>query len=379
VVLLAEIAQRVDALFVADKMIALLNVPHPIGEHVLGLSASIGISVYPEDGDDAPTLIERADAAMYRAKRRGAGSSVFYGDALDNGPRGDLPARAARPVPAPPAVSAARKAAARSAHLQEANERLVLVALDAQELQDAMLETKRRQTEFLTSIANELRNPQAPIRLAAAQLGLEPSHEALLPRAQAIIEYQAAHMARLVNDLLEMSYGSAGRLRFRREPVDLVGVIETVVASIKPALAARRQRIVVLLSLEPLVVAGNAGHLSQVVTNLLDNASKYTPDGGEINISASKVGPSILVTVQDNGLGITPEALPHIFDPFAQDTHAIGFNGVGVGIGLTVVRELVEAHGGTVLASSAGRGYGSQFVVTLPGAEAPRSTAAPTA
>jgi diguanylate cyclase (GGDEF)-like protein len=369
VVLLAEVSQSADALFVAEKVIALLNAPSQIGEHVLRLSASIGISLYPDDGADALTLIERADAAMYRAKRRGAGSCVFHADRAADDAGLQAPAQAVRLVSTVVTGSSATDQTRRHAQLQEANEVLVLAALSAQELQDAMQETQRRQTEFLTSVANELRDPLAPIRLAAAQLGRGPGDESLLPRAQAIIERQAAHMSRLVNQLLDMSYGN-DRLRFRREQVDLHGVIEAAVAYLAPGMAARRQKIVLQLAAEALTVYGHPAHLSQIVSNLLDNASKYTPDGGEVDLSASKAGELIMITVQDNGLGITPEALLSVFDPFVQDTHAIGFNGTGVGIGLTVVRELVEAHGGTVVASSAGRGQGSQFVVTLPASPA---------
>ena len=384
VVLLAEVAQGSDALLVADKVIALLGAPSQIGEHVLRLSASIGISTYPDDGADALTLIERADAAMYRAKRRGAGSCVFHGDRVadeaDEADEADLraPAQAARPVSTGVASSSANKQASRHAELREANEVLVLAALSAQELQDAMQEAQRRQTEFLNGVANELRDPLAPIRQAAAQLGRGPGDESLLSRAQAIIDRQAAHMSRLVNRLLDMSHGNA-RLRFRRERVDLRGVIEAAVEYIRPGLTTRRQKIVVQLAADPLTVHGHPAHLSQIVSNLLDNASKYTPDGGEIDIAASRVDDLIVITVQDNGPGITPDALLSVFDPFAQDAHAIGLNGTGMGIGLTVVRELVEAHGGNVVASSAGRGHGSQFVVTLPASARPPGTPAPTA
>lgn len=369
VVLLAEVVQPSDALFVADKVIALLQAPSHIGEHVLKLSASIGISIYPEDGEDAQTLIERADAAMYRAKRRGAGSSVFHSDHVPDD--ADLESAAQLPwvVPEPQAGSADARPSRRHAELQEANELLVLASLGAQELQDAMQEAQGRQTEFLTSVVNELRDPLAPIRLAAAQLGRSPGDVSLLPRAQAIIEHQTAHMSRLVNQLLDMSCGNA-RLRFRREQVDLAHVIEAGVRYLEPNLSARRQSIEVKLASRPLLVHGHPAHLAQIFSNLLDNASKYTPDGGAIELSAERVGELIVITVHDNGLGIAPEALLSVFDPFMQDTHAIGFNGIGVGIGLTVVRELVEAHGGDVVASSGGRGHGSRFVVTLPAAPA---------
>jgi diguanylate cyclase len=366
VVLLAEVAHGSGAMLVADKMIALLSAPSRIGGHALRLSASIGISLYPDDGQDASTLIERADAAMYRAKRRGAGSCVFHGDRLNESLEAPMALGAthpARPAHAPPALP---HMASRHAELQEANEQLVLAALSAQELQDAMQEAQRRQTEFLTLVANELSDPLAPIRLAAAQLGRVPSDEASLPRAQAIIERQAAHMARLVNDLLEMSRGNPGRLRFKREQIDLIGIVEAAIKSIGPAMSARCQTLVSQMPAPPLQLHGNAAHLSQVVGNLLDNASKYTPEGGEIGLAAAMVGDRIVITVSDNGLGMTEEALLKVFEPFVQDTLVIGVKGLGVGIGLTVVRELVEAHGGSVAASSRGRGMGSQFIVTLP-------------
>ncbi|MDP3824802.1 MAG: diguanylate cyclase [Burkholderiales bacterium] len=378
VVLLAEVVQPSDALFVAGKILALLKAPSHIGEHVLQLSASIGISIYPEDGEDALTLIEHADAAMYRAKRRGAGSSMFHADRVPDDAELEPPAQLAWVVPTQATGSAQTRPSGRHAELQEANELLVLAALSAQELQDAMQETQRRQTEFLNQMANELRDPLAPIRLAAAQLGRSPGDASLLPRAQAIIERQTAHMARLVDQLLDMTCGNA-RLRFRREHVDLSDVIEAAVKYLEPSLVARRQNINVKLNSRPLPLHGHPAHLAQIVSNLLDNASKYTPDGGAIDLSASMVGDRVVITVHDNGLGLAPEALLSVFDPFVQDTHAFGLNGSGVGIGLTVVRELVEAHGGSVVASSSGRGQGSQFVVTLPASTERRGPPASTA
>lgn len=379
VVLLAEVTQPCDALFVADKMIALLRAPNHIGEHVLQLSASIGISIYPEDGEDALTLIERADAAMYRAKRRGAGTSMLHvdrvHDAADLAPPSPPLAWA---VPRPAAGSSEPRAPVRHAELQEANELLVLAALGAQELQDAMHEAQRRQTEFLTRVADELRDPLAPIRLAAAQLGRSPDDASLLPRAQAIIERQTAHMSRLVEQMFDMTSGNT-RLRFRREHLDLTGVIDAAVLRIKPSLEARRQNIDVRVATRPLPVHGHPAHLAQIFNNLLDNASKYTPDGGAIDLSATRQGDRIVLTLRDNGVGIAPEALQSVFDPFVQDTHAFGFDRIGVGIGLTVVRELVEAHGGSVVASSNGQGQGSQFVVTLPASAGLRATPAPNA
>lgn len=253
----------------------------------------------------------------------------------------------------------------RQAQQQEANEHLVLAALGAQESQASAEDAQRRQTEFLAVVAHELRNPLAPISNAAALLGMLPAEE-LLPRLQAVIERQVAHISRLVEDLLDVSRASTGKLRLERRRVDLSNIIDEAVDGSRPARKKRGQQLQVHRPPGTLEVHGDPVRLTQVLSNLLDNASKYTPVDGEVGLSVVKAGDTIVMTVSDNGIGITAEALPHIFEPFVQDPHAIGFNGVGLGIGLTVVRELVEAHGGTVSVTSAGSGLGSQFVVTLP-------------
>ena len=164
-----------------------------------------------------------------------------------------------------------------------------------------------------------------------------------------------------------MSRGSApasfGSTRVR---IDIAAVVDAAIEACRPAMDTRLQRLTVHLPTSALEVHGDAARLVQVLGNLLDNASKYTPDGGEIRLSVQARGDSVVVAVTDNGIGISAESLPRIFEPFVQDTQAIGFNGAGLGIGLTVVRELVEAHAGEVQASSAGTGLGSEFVVTLP-------------
>jgi signal transduction histidine kinase len=173
-------------------------------------------------------------------------------------------------------------------------------------------------------------------------------------------------MARLVGDLLDVSRAHTGKLRVEQHLVDLGKLVDQAVDTCRPAMDARLQHIGVYVPACPLPITGDPVRLVQVLCNLLDNASRYTQVGGEIGLSAAATEQAVVVTVSDNGIGITPQALPKVFDPFVQDTHAVGFNGAGLGIGLTVVRELVEAHGGEVVASSAGTGFGSQFVITLP-------------
>jgi diguanylate cyclase len=174
------------------------------------------------------------------------------------------------------------------------------------------------------------------------------------------------HLSRLVGDLLDVSRVVTGKLRLDLGSIDLAGSIDQAVEACRPVINVRRQHLVIQLPLDPLPVRGDPFRLAQVVTNLLDNASKYTPNGGEIALSVEAIDEVVVMTVSDSGIGIAAEALCHVFEPFVQHPHAIGFNGAGLGIGLTVVRELVEGHGGSVVARSAGIGRGSQFVVTLP-------------
>ena len=371
VILLTDVSRASDAVLIADKIVATLAAPSYVDDHVLRLTASIGISIYPDDGEDADTLIALADAAMYRAKRQGPGSFVFH----DEEPGSErLPEPSAfdslrRPLTHYELALAAHEN--RHAELQEANEQLVRAAIGAQELQAAAEEAQQRQTEFMAVLAHELRNPLTPIRTAAALLGRVRADEPLLRRVQAVIERQVVHMAKLVDDLLDVSRTHTGKLRLERRVVEMAGVIDEAVESCRPAMDTRLQHFGIHVPLCALEVNGDPVRLTQILSNLLDNASKYTHVGGEIGLSVVVVDHAVVMTVSDSGIGITAEALPKVFDPFVQDTHAIGFNGFGLGIGLTVVRELVEAHGGHVIASSAGSGLGSQFVVTIPLAERP--------
>lgn len=366
VILLSEVGQSCDAVVIADKLSAALGVPSRVGDQVVRLTASIGISLYPDDGEDADTLIERADAAMYHAKRRRLRSFVFRRADAKSEPDLSTAALPSLQQPLTPFDRAHAEREQRYAQLQEANEQLVLAALTAQELQAAAEQAQARQMEVLAVVAHELRNPLAPIGYAAAMLDRGRADEPLLRRVQGVIERQVAHVSRLVGDLLDVSRARTGSFRLERQTVDMAGLIDQAVQSCRPALDARLQHLDVFVPACALDVDGDPVRLTQVLCNLIDNASKYTQVGGEIGLSVAAAEKAMMITVSDNGIGITAEALPHVFEPFVQDKHAIGFNGAGLGIGLTVVRELIDAHGGSVVASSAGSGLGSQFVVTLP-------------
>jgi signal transduction histidine kinase len=228
-------------------------------------------------------------------------------------------------------------------------------------------EAQRRQTAFLAMAAHELRRPLAPIRSAAAMLGrLDADDAGALARLQTIIERQVAHLSRLVDDLLDLSRADTGKLRLECSVVDLRDVIEAAVEACRPALVRRRQRLLVVVPPTPLEVEGDPVRLAQVVGNLLDNACKFTPDAGAIELLAALDGDLAVLSVADSGIGIAPAALAHVFEPFAQDVSSPGVDDSGLGLGLTLVSELVAAHGGCVVVHSAGAGTGSRFVVTLP-------------
>lgn len=363
-ILLTEVSEASDAVLVAEKLIAALGTPHRVGDHVLRLTASIGISIYPEDGIDPETLIAHADAAMYRAKRHGRGSFVFHGEQLLRERSVETPILESMQKPLAHYGHSLDEHERRHGQIRDANEQLILAALDAQELGAAAEQAHQQQTAFLAVLAHELRNPLTPIRTAAALLSHVSTEQ--LPRMQAIIERQVAHMSRLIGDLFDASRVSTGKLRLERQIVDMTGIIDEAIAICRPAMDVRLQHFVVQVPARKLQIDGDPVRLVQVVSNLLDNASKYTPDGGEIALSVVMSEDSLAIAVTDTGIGISAESLAKIFEPFVQDAHATGFNGFGLGIGLTVVRELVQAHGGSVVASSAGNGCGSQFLVTLP-------------
>ncbi|MGI4814486.1 MAG: diguanylate cyclase domain-containing protein [Janthinobacterium lividum] len=363
-VLLNDVS-RGDAAISAGRVVEALTFPVHIGEQELWLTASVGIGIYPDDANEVGTLVDRADAAMYRAKRRGEGNGgyAFHSERAptvdDPCGSGDLTLKRTTDFE-PESVQPARYV-----DLREANEHLVTAAIKAQELCAAAEKQILRQNDFVAVVAHELRNPLSPI-LAAAQLMGRTGTNHTPAKAQAIIERQVGHMSRLVNDLLEVSRVTTGRFKLERQLIDFGHVIDAVIDNCRHLMDARFQVFEICKTSTEVIVDGDAGRLAQALSNLMDNASKYTPEGGTIKLEIEVDGPTVVVTVSDTGIGISAGALPYIFEPFLRDTHAIVFNHVGFGIGLTVVRELLVAHGGSVTAQSAGHGLGSRFVVTLP-------------
>jgi len=256
---------------------------------------------------------------------------------------------------------------------------LMSQALDAREqaarLAQELGESDRRKDAFLATLAHELRNPLAPIRNALEILRLQDTETADVAEARAMMERQLAHLVRLVDDLLEVSRITHGKIDLRKEQVSLATVIESAVETIHPLLTTTGQRLTVELPPSTLWLEGDPTRLSQIFGNLLNNAIKYTEPGQEIHIIArQQPGGKVEVSVQDNGAGIPAEDLPHVFDMFAQGEASQAQARGGLGIGLTLARTLVELHGGRIDAFSAGPGHGSRLQVLLPVAQGETTT-----
>lgn len=365
-VLLAEISHAGDAGLVARKMLASLAAPCQVGNHVLHLSASIGVAVHPDDGADAGTLIEHADAAMYRAKKRGRDCFVFHADGTPPHDAGGRTDRSQSGRLAGPSGTRQPGLDPTLRDLREANQNLVIATLGAHEMQARSDDAHRRQVTFLAMVAHELRSPLSPISTAAGLLKHARHDAPMLERLQVIITRQVTHMSRLVEDLLDGARVNSGKFRLACCQMDFVETLRMAIETTGPALERRSQHLSVRMPSNPVLVYGDVVRLAQVFSNLLHNASKYTPEGGEITLAATVSAKQVQVAVADNGIGITADALRNIFDLFVQDAHAVDHHGGGLGIGLAVVRELVEAHAGHVTGSSRGLGLGSEFVVTLP-------------
>ena len=243
----------------------------------------------------------------------------------------------------------------------------------------ALREADLRKDEFLATLSHELRNPLAPLRNGLQLMRLKGDRPN--PVVRDIMERQLNHLVRLVDDLLEVSRITRGLLELRRERVDLATIVRNAVETSQPLVQAGEHRLDVSLPGEALWLEGDPVRLTQVLGNLLNNAAKYTDDGGTIALSAGRVGDTAVISVRDNGLGITAGGLERIFEMFSREVHAKRRSESGLGIGLTLSRRLVEMHGGTIEARSEGEGRGSEFIVRLPlaGASARGAGPAPSA
>ncbi len=239
--------------------------------------------------------------------------------------------------------------------------------LDRLQEQQARLQREhQRKDEFLAMLSHELRNPLAPISSAAQLLRVLFAGDPKIRQTSDVISRQVSHMTHLIDDLMDVSRVTRGLVTINRTDLELGAVLREAVEQITPVIEARHHRLLLDLAPHPVEVCGDRPRLIQVFANLLNNAAKYTPDGGELRLSLQQHGDTAVVEVRDNGIGIGPELLPEVFDLFTQGQRTPDRAQGGLGLGLTLVKKLVELHGGTVEAHSEGQGRGSRFIVRLP-------------
>jgi signal transduction histidine kinase len=227
----------------------------------------------------------------------------------------------------------------------------------AQELADA----DRKKDDFIALLAHELRNPLAPVRTGLQVMRLAADDADAVARTRNVMDRQIAHMARLIDDLLDVSRINRNKLTLRKAPIALSEIVNHAVETVRPAVDAAGHTLEVSLPSAPVVLDADLTRMAQVFGNLLTNSAKYTEPGGHIRLSAELRGGQVVVSVQDNGIGIPADSLDRVFDMFSQVDQSIGRAGGGLGIGLALVKGLVESHAGTVTVSSGGVGQGEYF------------------
>jgi PAS domain S-box-containing protein len=247
---------------------------------------------------------------------------------------------------------------------------------EQREMEQELKEANRRKDEFLATLAHELRNPLAPISSGLTLMKLSSPDSTAASKARDIMDRQLAHMVRLIDDLLDVSRISRGKLELRRERVSVQMIVDSAVEVSKPLIEDDEHALTVSLPPQPLHIDADPVRIAQVISNLLNNAAKYTPQGGSIGLFAQQEGSAVVIRVKDSGIGITPEALPRVFEMFTQVNRTVERAKGGLGIGLSVAKQLVELHGGILTAQSDGAGLGSTFTVWLPLAESIRKTQA---
>ncbi|WP_428383470.1 PAS domain S-box protein [Methylocystis sp.] len=252
---------------------------------------------------------------------------------------------------------------------------LVAIAIRRAETEQTMREADRRKDEFIATLAHELRNPLAPIRNAAHILKTKYGPDFPDTPLFDMIGRQVDHLVRLVEDLLEVSRIRRGKIELHRKKVALQASLRDALESCQPLIDAKAHRVVLNVAAEPIWLFGDPVRLAQIAANIINNAAKYTPPGGRIDVEAARAGDEAVLRVRDTGVGISADMMPRVFDLFAQTEGHIRLSDGGLGIGLALVRKLVELHGGHVEAHSDGVGRGSEFVVRLPLGEEPASAA----
>jgi signal transduction histidine kinase len=244
-------------------------------------------------------------------------------------------------------------------------ERSIRYAIERKRAEESLKNADRRKEEFLATLAHELRSPLAPIRNGLQLMKLAKDDAVVVEQARTMMERQLGHLVRLVDDLLDVNRINLGKLELRKEPIEMASVVREAVEISRPLIEACGHELTVTLPPEPVYLDADLTRLAQVFSNLLNNAAKYSEPGGRIWLSAERQGNNVVVTVKDMGVGIPAEMLPKVFDMFTQVDRTLDRSQAGLGIGLSLVKNLVEMHGGCVEARSDGPGNGSEFVVRL--------------
>jgi CheY-like chemotaxis protein len=258
----------------------------------------------------------------------------------------------------------------REAHFRQLEEERAAREKEKQEFlrqrAEALREADRRKNEFMSTLGHEMRNPLAPLWHSVRLLELNDTRDPILIEVRNIIGRQVQQLERLADDLLDVSRVAQGKIDLRKAPLDLTQVARQAAETSMPHLNARHHQFELVLPAEPVWIDGDASRLVQVVVNLLNNSAKYTEPGGRVRLVVEREEQNAVVRVVDNGIGIPPDKLAHVFELFTQGDWSSNYSQGGMGIGLALVRRLLELHGGTITAASAGLGQGSEFVVRLP-------------
>ena len=253
-----------------------------------------------------------------------------------------------------------------SSALRQKAQALELEIIERKRIEEVLHESERRRDEFLATLAHELRNPLAPIRNATEIMKVADADPVRMAAARALIERQIAHLVRLIDDLLDVSRITRGRLELRLHRTDLMTAVDMALETTRPLIERKRHRLRVEVSGGPLMVDGDVTRLAQVLSTLIDNSAMYSDPESPIAVTLARDSTGAVLTVSDSGIGIAPELLPWVFDMFARPSPPCIGARSGLGIGLTLVKRLVELHGGSIEAHSGGLNRGSTFTVRLP-------------
>jgi PAS domain S-box-containing protein len=355
---------------------------HNEAEHVLELQASSGTYTHL-DGPHGRVPVGKFKIGMIAESREPHLTNEVIGDPLvpeqEWASREGLVAFAGYPLIVKDrligvmAMFAKQPLSATTLAAMEAAARGIALGVERKEIEDelrqvaaSLSEADRRKDEFLATLAHELRNPLAPLRYGLELIRREGDQTEQMTDVRSLMERQLGQMVRLVDDLMDVSRVSRGKLELRRERVELADVVRSAVEATRPLIDEMGHELTVELPTEPLLLDADATRLAQVLLNLLNNAAKYSERGGRIWLTATRYKHHVVVSVRDAGIGIAADQLPQIFRLFTQVDRSLEKSQGGLGIGLTLVKRLVEMHGGTIEAKSDGPGRGSEFVLTLP-------------